>query len=129
MFAVNAVDSDTASRPLPPNGAVIHGHSGGGKPAYASITIHPSRAAKLLPAASGELTDRQKSLMCVFARYNSRGRADWFTRHGKAAEWELVELESKGWVKRNKAGAVTCTAAGRNIAPSDTWLYKSGQGL
>ncbi len=123
-FHASPVDGDTSSRPLPPNGCVINGHEGGGKPAYASLTIHPSRAAKLLPVATSELTDRQKRLMAVFARFNSRGRAEWFERYGKASESELEALEALGYIKRNKAGSVTCTAAGKNVAPSEAFLYR-----
>jgi hypothetical protein len=124
MFSVNAVDSDTTERPLPSGACIISGHTGGGKPTYATLTIHPSRAAKLLPVAGEDLSDREKSLMAVFARFNSRGRAEWFGRHGKATEAELLGLESRGWIKRTKAGAVTCTAAGKNVAPNDAFLYR-----
>lgn len=128
-FTTSPVDGDTSMRPLPPNGCVISGHEGGGKPVYATLTIHPSRAVKLLPAATDELTDRQKALMCVFARYNSKGRSDWFGRNGAATEAELGELESKGFIKRNKAGAVTCTASGRNVAPNDAYLYRRDRAI
>lgn len=122
-FVPNPVDSDTRSRPLPPNGCVISGHIGGGKPCYASLTIHPSRAAKLLPAPSEALSERLSLVLGVFARFNSRGRSEWFARHGAASEPELTELETRGFIKRNKAGSVTCTAAGKNTAPADVRLY------
>jgi hypothetical protein len=126
MFTVNQVDSDTTSRPLPPNGAVIHGHTGGGKPPYASITIHPSRAAKLLPAASDAMSERDKLLLCVYARLNSRGRKEWFDRNpGKLpTDAELASLVERGFITRNKAGSVTITASGRNNAGSDGLLYR-----
>jgi hypothetical protein len=124
-FTASPVDGDTSMRPLPPNGCVISGHEGGGKPVYATLTIHPSRAAKFLPAPKDELSKRLSCLMAVFARFNSRGRAEWFERHGKATESELAELEAMGFIKRNKAGAVTCTAAGKNIAPPDAYLYRN----
>lgn len=126
-FQSSPVDGDTRSRPLPPNGAVIHGHSGGGKPTYASITIHPSRAAKLLPASNGgDLSPRLKTLLMVYRGYNSRGRAEWFERHGTGTEAEISELAKRGLIKVNKAGSVTVTADGRNtIKPSDDiGLYK-----
>lgn len=122
-FQSNAVDSDTRERPLPPSGCVINGHEGGGKPVYASLTIHPSRAAKLLPAPAEALSERLSLVLGAFARFNSRGRSEWFGRHGAATEAELVELESRGFIKRNKAGAVTCTATGRNAAPNHVSLY------
>lgn len=128
-FNVSPVDGDTSMRPLPPNGCVISGHEGGGKPVYATLTIHPSRAIKLLPAAGDELSERQKELMAVLARFNSRGRADWFARYGKASDSELSELESRGFIKRNKAGAVTVTATGRNVAPSDAYLYRRDRAI
>jgi hypothetical protein len=123
-FHQSPVDADQKSRPLPANGCVIHGHTGGGKPCWATLTIHPSRSAKLLPAPKDALSDRLSRLMAVFARFNSRGRAEWFERHGKATDSELAELEAMGLIKRNKAGAVTCTAAGKNAAPSEAYLYR-----
>lgn len=122
----NAVDLDTASRPLPPNGAVIHGHIGGGKPAYATITIHPNRAARLLPAPSDALSERDQTLLCVYARLNSRGRKEWFARNPSQVPTtlELTSLVEYGYITRNKSGAVTITAKGRNAAPSnDRCLY------
>lgn len=120
-FHASPVDGDTASRPLPPNGAVIHGHQGGGKPVYASLTVHPTRIAKLLPSPVGEaLTARQTRLLGVYAHLNSRGRKEWFDRHSREfcapTIGELADLERTGLIKVNKAGSVTITPAGRNAA-------------
>lgn len=117
-FVANQVDLDDRQRPVPPNACIIHGQRGGGRPASASLVIHPSRAAKLLPAASSdELSPRLKTLLAVYKSYNTRGRAEWFERHGRGTDAEISELAAKGLIKVNKAGAVTVTADGRNAAP------------
>lgn len=109
----NAVDNDTSSRPLAPGFAVIHGSQG--DKVYASLTLHPSNVAALLPAKS-DLTDRQRDLLNCYAGLTSAGRKDHWERRGgkKPTEAELVELVNLGMVTRNKAGAVSITTKGRN---------------
>lgn len=123
MFHASPVDLDDRSRPLPPDGAVINGHTGGGKPAWASITIHPSRAAKLLPAASNALTSMQKAQLGVLCELNSKGRKEWFDRHPalRSSADDLSALSALGMIKVSKAGAVTITADGRNNADRSYW--------
>lgn len=122
-FHASPVDADTRSRPLPPDGAVINGHIGGGKPCWASLTVHPSRAAKLLPAANNALTSMQKAQLGVFCELNSKGRKEWFDRHPalRPTADDLSALNSLGMIKVSKAGAVTITADGRNNADRCYW--------
>lgn len=115
-----AVDHDETQRPLPPNACVIHGQRGGGKPPSATLVVHPSRVAKLLPVANdGELSPRLKTLLAVYRCYNSRGRSEWFERHGTGTPEEIADLAKRGLIKVNKAGSVTITADGRNVSVSD----------
>lgn len=112
----NAVDLDTTARPLPPGFAVIEGHHGGGRPVYAELRLHPSNLAPLLPVRA-TLTERQAFLMYVFARYNSAGRRNEFERKGAPSAAELAELVALGYITQNRAGAVSVTTAGKNVAP------------
>lgn len=114
----NPVDGDTTPRQLPPDGAVINGHTGGGKPAYASLTVHPSRAARLLPSPVENLSERDRKLLGVYASLNSAGRKQYFERHPsmRPTATDLQSLADRGFIKVSKAGAVTITADGRNNA-------------
>jgi hypothetical protein len=119
MFSpTNAVDLDHNSHALPANGCVING-SEGYKGTRASVTVHPSRIAPLLPASTGDgITPRQALLLSVYAGLNSRGRREYFDRHGIDSTPTLAELEAmqaRGWIKVSKAGAVSVTPAGRNM--------------
>lgn len=120
----NAVDRDDKQRPVPANACIIHGQRGGGKPVSADIVIHPSRAAKYLPAPSADMPDRLKAIMSVYRYYNSRGRAEAFGRIGIPSGDETSELQRLGYIKVTRAGAVSVTAAGRNVAPDDSWFYR-----
>lgn len=117
-FYSSPVDADTRSRPLPPDGAVINGHIGGGKPCWASLTVHPSRAAKLLPPAVETLSARNKTQLGVLCELNSKGRKEWFDRHPalRPSADDLTTLSTLQMIKVSKSGAVTITTDGRNNA-------------
>jgi hypothetical protein len=116
----NAVDQDTTERPLPPHGAVIHSAEGH-KPS-ANLTVHPSRLQKLLPPASETPLSADAALMLsVYRTYNTRGRRDWLAsdrRVPQDLDAVQAELVKRGYIKRNRAGAVTVTAEGRNVTIS-----------
>jgi hypothetical protein len=111
----DAVDHDTKPRPLPVNGLVVKGYIGGASGGHASITVHPARAAKLLPEQA-TLTDRERHLLAVYAGLNSRGRKEYFERNPESVPTltELQSLAVRGFIKLSKAGAVTITPDGRN---------------
>lgn len=115
----DSVDHDTTERPLPPNGCIVKGYVGGSKGGRCSVTIHPSRAAKLLPDQS-QSTERDQLLMAVYGGYNSRGRAEYFERNPshKPTQTELESLAARGLIKLARNGAVTITPAGRNVRGS-----------
>lgn len=110
----NAVDLNTATYPLPENGAVIDGSIGGGKPTYAALRVHPSRLVKLLPAKA-ELSERLTRVLNCY-RYKSSYRKDELARL-KATPAETDELVRLGLIDRNRAGACSLTTAGRNAMP------------
>lgn len=120
----DSVDHDTTERPLPANGCVVKGYIGGAKGGRVSITIHPSRAAKLLPE-QGSVTERDRLLLAVYATLNSRGRKEYFERHPShvPTQAELQSLAERGFIKLAKNGAVTITPDGRNNRGPDARLY------
>lgn len=109
----NPADLDGAERPMREGFAVIQGVTGY-KPG-ASIYLHPANFAPMLPAKA-EMTDRLRMLVTVFASLNSAGRKHYFERHAdqKPTEAELTALVSLGMITRNRSGAITVTAQGRN---------------
>ena len=125
----NAVDLDTQSYPLSPGFVVIEGSQGHPR-TYASLIIHPSNMAAMLPAKVS-LTARQAYLISAFAGLNSQGRKNQFERGayhdpspytgeqgprlGHApSDAELAELAAMGLIKVTRSGAVSITTEGRN---------------
>lgn len=111
----DSVDADTSERPLPPHGCIVKGYIGGSSGGRASITIHPDRAAKLLPEAFS-VSERDQLLLGVYGAFNSRGRTKYFERHpeNRPTQAELESLAARGFIKLAKNGAITITPAGRN---------------
>jgi hypothetical protein len=120
----DAVDHDTTPRALPENGCVIHGYIGGPSGGRASITVHPSRIAKLLPA-TGVVSEREGYLLAIYSGLNARGRAEYFRRNTAMTptKVELECLAERGLIRLAKNGAVTITADGKNVATRNAKLY------
>lgn len=134
----NPVDLDGQERPLPPGFAVISGHEGGGRPVYASVEVHPSTMAPLLPSApAAELSALEQTVLEVISGYTSAGRKnEWERMAERVLPWTAPYAErqaaakkmhadiasaqdrlvSLGLVKRAKNGAMTITTEGRNRA-------------
>lgn len=113
-FGANAVDSDGTARPLAPGFVVVQGTTGYPR-TFATLLVHPSNAAPLLPAKA-ELTDRQRSILGQFAGLTSAGRKNEWERYpaSKPTEAEIAELVARGLLKQNKAGAISITTEGKN---------------
>ncbi len=113
-FSANAVDSDGAERPLAPGFAVVQGTTGYPR-TFATILLHPSNAAPLLPAKAG-LTDRQRRILTQFGGLTSAGRKDeWERNHeSRPTADEIAKLVAAGMLKQNKAGALSITTEGKN---------------
>lgn len=132
----NAVDLDDTVRDLPANFAVIHGSEG--EQTYASVDVNPATLAPLLPEAP-TLTESERAILCAYAGLTSAGRKrqieDWCSNAARAAdssysnfkarraaeetckqtiETLITGLVSRGFLARNKAGAVSVTTAGKN---------------
>jgi len=114
-FAQHPVDEPSGESPLPPGFFAL---TTGGR--YWTLHLNPANVAALLPSAGGEVTPREAYLLAVFAKLNSAGRKDEFDRYRDSAPHssEIASLESRGFIKVNRAGAITITATGRNLAGS-----------
>lgn len=106
----NAVDLDTAERPIIPGMAVIKG-TRGYHGVFADIYLHPENVAKLLPAKP-EVTEREASILGTFG-YKPGYRQEYW-REMKVATEELDSLVARGFLSRNKAGAISITTQGKN---------------
>lgn len=107
----NAVDLDGTERPIVPGLAVIKGSQGGGRPVYATIALHPDNVAKYLPAPPA-VTEREGKIL-GYIPYKSDYRKKELERMGATAE-EVEALVSRGFIARNRGGAMSLTTAGRN---------------
>jgi hypothetical protein len=111
-FTNNAVDNDNQTVKVIPGVAIIKGSEGGGKPTLAILALHPDNIVKLLPNKV-ELSEREKDCLYIVKAYTSAGRKSEFARRG-IKQTELLSLAEKGYLKFNKAGAVSITLEGKN---------------
>lgn len=109
----NAIDLDGRLRPLPPGFAVIKASTGYRK--YAYIELHPDNVAPLLPAAKGELSEKDRKILACYKSLKSGYRREYLDRLG-ATDTDLDRLVEGGYLKRNKNGATRITTEGRNNA-------------
>ena len=104
---------------LPPDTCLVEGGYFRGKPRSFRIHFRNENLAKLLPGPTAELSDGAKSALSIIASHQGGYRQDAFDRAGlgkyNAQNPLVVELESAGMVKINKAGAIAVTTAGRNV--------------
>lgn len=119
----NPVDQDTQSYNIPSNVAVIKGSQGGNRPTYATITLSPGNIIKALDAKP-DVSPRDKWILSVIKGYTSAGRKEEFRRNNDIPSLcDLRELESKGFLKVNKAGAAQITTEGKNVVAGLTLFY------
>jgi hypothetical protein len=111
MFTKNQVDSDNTRYPIPINGAVILGSEG--YRSHATLVLRPENATQYLTADNA--TDREKEILNCFKSYTSAYRKECF-RNMKVGEGEFRDLESKGYIKIAKNGAMRITTEGKNIS-------------
>jgi len=109
----NQVDLDFEDYALPPGGAVIHASEGYGG-VWASLTIHPSNVAKLLPASGSDVSEKDRKILAAIGGLKSGPyRKEALDRLGTTPA-DLDSLVSRGFLSRNKAGAIAITTAGKN---------------
>jgi len=106
---------DFANRPvpIPEGGAVIIGVQGYPQ-TMATIYVHPRTIAAMLPPAA-ETTEREQTILRTIRSLNSAGRKEVFGRE-KVTPAEIDALVARGLLSKTKAGAVSITTAGKNVA-------------
>lgn len=121
MFTKNTVDDDDSVNPIPPNGAVITGESGG-RGHFAHILVHPSNFAALaLPEGEALLPKEQKALNAI-GSLTSAGRKDEFQRAGLGAygpENPLVKRLAELGLVKIQGRNVSITTLGKNRRTRD----------
>jgi len=86
------------------------------------ILLHPANVAPWLTAAPAvELTERERSLLNVFATYVSSYRKPELARMN-ATPAEIDALVVRGLLARNAKGAIACTPAGKAAGKGRTYL-------
>ncbi len=144
-FTKNSVDGTNESDAyvvLRAGDFAVRGTEGGGQPVYASLYAHPDTiatsdgkpcgehedcresaeiaaacaTARNRWAAPRDVTDREKTLLSAVSMKSSYRREE--LRRIKATDGEIDGLVSRGFVSRNKAGAMTLTTEGRNARGS-----------
>jgi hypothetical protein len=118
MFTSSLVDTGSESVPLPPNGAVIKGTTGYPR-TFATIYAHPSAIGQFLPAGANdrdELTPEElQALYCFDCIKGGEYRREELRRRD-VSDSTVEGLVSRGYLKRNKAGATSITTAGKNAS-------------
>lgn len=104
---------------IPKNYALICGGTFCGKPASVRILVHSANLQKLIPDTdSAMLSPECKSALEIICSIKGGYRKDEFERAGlgdySSANPNVLELAEYGYVKINKAGAVSVTVEGRN---------------
>jgi hypothetical protein len=116
----NPVDLDTRPRPLRKNMAVVQGTTGGGKPTWAHVDVHPSNLQQLIGGDEEDLTEDEVKAVSMIVGYKPFYRKEQFPREGLGEYGPdnpiILSLQKKGMVKINRAGAIQATTAGRNKA-------------
>lgn len=112
-YETNPLDVRDAKTKVPVNGAVIRGIQGGDRPVYAVVHIHPGSLAKLLPSGGGDVTEKESHALEIVASRKSSYRKEEFRRL-KITQQDLDSLVSRGYLKKNKSGAISITTKGKN---------------
>ncbi len=113
----NPVDLDTKIYEIPQDGLVIHGTEGGGKPVWASITVHPDSMPKMLPDESSEqLTPQELYVLYHYKSTKSAFRSERFKRYNIGSD-VIDGLVKKKYLQRSASGATQITTKGKNKAP------------
>lgn len=118
-FSKSPVDLDRNEYPIPENGAVIIGSSGG-RGSYAHIRVHPSVLAMLekqLPPAGEGLSEQELDALRIVQGLISSARPDAFRRNKlgpyRADAPLIAGLIRKGLLKANRAGSIRITPQGK----------------
>jgi len=102
-------DLDAVTR-VPPDGAIIKG-SEGGHGTWVTIYVHPDSLIKMLPGKA-DISERETYILAMLV-YKSQYKKE-LLRSNKVTQDELEKLARGGYVKINKAGAISLTPKGKN---------------
>jgi hypothetical protein len=112
----NTVDLDTGQYVIPTNGVVIKGTTGYPR---TFATLYTTATGNLLPAGAGDtevLTDEeQQALYCHYSIKGGQYRRDELSRRG-VLQSTVDSLVDRGYLKCNRAGAVSITTKGKNAS-------------
>jgi hypothetical protein len=112
----NVVDLDTGQYVIPTDGVVIKGTTGYPR---TFATLYTTATGNLLPAATGDvetLTDVElQALYCHKSIKGGQYRREEMTRRGVGPS-TVDSLVDRGYLKRNRAGAVSITTKGKNAS-------------
>lgn len=111
-FSSTVVDAQP-SIDLPPGMALIMGQEGGGRPVYATITVGPGTLNPALLPATSDVTERERSILAIFGGIKG-GHREGYLRRFKVEPAEIASLIARGYLTRNKAGAMSITTKGKN---------------
>lgn len=111
-FERKQVDNDDRQHPIPVNGAAFVGQEGGGRPVSGTLYVRPDQVTALLPAAD-PVSDRERSLLAIFGGIKGGYRREYLDAAGATPE-EIDALVARGFLSRNRAGAISITTAGKN---------------
>jgi hypothetical protein len=118
MFTSTLVDAGSEMAELPANGAVIKGTMGYPR-TYAAIYAHPNALGRFLPAGEDdrdELTAEElQALYCFVCIKGGEYRREELRRRS-VSDSTVDGLVSRGYLKRNRAGATSVTTAGKNAS-------------
>jgi hypothetical protein len=112
----NAVDLDREQFTIPANGVVIKGTTGYPR---TFATLYTTATGNLLPAGTDDtevLTDEElQALYCHYSIKGGQYRRDELSRRHVMAS-TVDSLVDRGYLKRNRAGAVSITTKGKNAS-------------
>lgn len=110
----NPVDNDTRTYTLPGNGVAITGRAGGSVPVSATVHVPASMTDRMLPGPKVELAVVERD--ALYCHHLIKGgayrRAELQRRRVPASV--VGALVERGLLRRNRAGAVSITTAGKN---------------
>ena len=115
MF-VQTVDDNTTSMKIPPGVVFILGYGKtSGSPGYAYLVASPKTLDPVLLPVTADVTEREAKILAIFRALKSSYRKEYLSGMG-AKDTEVDSLVTRGYLKRNKAGATSITTSGRNAS-------------
>lgn len=119
MFTTT-VDDVKGAVEIPQNVAYITGMSnaGSGYPGFATVFVGPKNMNPTLLPSAPSVTEREGKLLAIYKTLKSSYRKEYLDR-AKTTPEEIDSLVARGFLSRNKAGAISITTEGRNAAAKD----------